>query len=432
MSKKETKLSGKDIAEAIKNLSQNYAKPIEKVNLADLRDYGVSERQIRNNGGLSKIKSLFFPDQEKDLKEIVKVSKAVTYQNKLEKKLGEKQLLEELICEIVKENINPLPKINSPKVKLKKGHEPVEVVGMLNDTHIGLIVDSEEIGNINSFDFKEACRRFAFYGKQLAGYKAHKRDSVNKLHLILNGDLLAGLIHGLETKGIHLMIHQVNAAVHIFTHLITYLAQTYPTIEVHGIAGNHDRSIHKDGGKRPVSEVYDSYANIIFFALSTAFRNSKQISFNFPKTAYGFINLPAGRAMYAHGDHIFSRPLGNPGKSINIKAMSESIRDFNAGEIAKGNKPVKLMLFAHVHTYAHFITSDGVEVYVSPSLVGLDQFAHSLTINNNFIAQPIFESSKQFILGDSRLVRLNSADKDSELDLIIPVYNKELKFEGKK
>ena len=48
--------------------------------------------------------------------------------------------------------------------------------------------------------------------------------------------------------------------------------------------------------------------------------------------------------------------------------------------------------------------------------------------NNNFIAQPVFESTKDFILGDSRLIRLNAADQDPELDKIIPVYSKELKW----
>lgn len=426
MSKKIT-LAG--IVEAIKHISQNLAKPVEKVTLKDLQDHGVAERQVRNNGGLAKIKKANFPEMEKDLKTITKLTAEVNYTSKLEKQLGNKLLLEDTILEIIKSNIKPLPKIKTPKLKgKKKASEPVEIVGMLNDTHIGLIVDPDEIGQINSFDFKEACRRFAFYGKQLGDYKKHKRDQVTKLNLVLNGDLLAGLIHGLETKGIHLMVHQVNAAVHIFTHLISYLAQEYNSIEVHGIAGNHDRAIHKDGGKRPVSEVYDSYANIIFYALSTAFRNSKQITFNFPKTAYGFINLPAGRAMYAHGDHIFSSALGNPGKSINIKGMTDAVRLFNAGEISKGIAPIKLLLLGHVHTYAHFITSDGVEVYVSPSLVGLDAFAHSLTINNNFMAQPIFESTPNFILGDSRLIRLNTADADEELDKIIPVYSKELKW----
>lgn len=422
------KLTLEQIIEALQHASANLAKPIEKISTKDMNDHGVSERQLRNHGGLPQIKKAFFPETEKNLLDITKVKAKNSYTNKLETALGKKLVLEEAIIEIVKESIRPLPKIKVPKLKKSKkaSTEKVEVVGMLNDTHIGVIVDKEEIGNINSFDFKEACRRFAFYTKQVAEYKLHKRNQVTKLHLVLNGDLIAGLIHGLETKGIHLMIHQVNAAVHIFTHVISYLAGYYQEIEVHGIAGNHDRSIHKEGGKRPVGEVYDSYANIIFYALSTAFRNSQQISFNFPKTAYGFIKLPAGRAMFAHGDHIFSSALGNPGKTINVKGLTEAIRVFNMGEIAKGNEPVKLLLFGHVHTYAHFITSDGVEVYVSPSLVGLDSFAHSLTINNNFTAQPVFESTKEFILGDSRLIRLNAADNNEELDQIIPVYNKEL------
>lgn len=424
------KITKQIIAEAITDLSKSLAKPVDKVSLRDLVDYGISERQVGNNGGLAGIKKAFFPEKDKDLKAIVELKQDNSYTAKLENELGKKLLLEDRIIETIESLIKPLPKIKSPKVSSVKNKAKHEVVAMLNDTHIGVIVDSEEIGNINSFDFQQACRRFAFYCLQVAEYKSHKRDQVSKLNLVLNGDLIAGLIHGLETKGIHLMVHQVNAAIHIFTHVIAYLAKHYPEVEVHGIAGNHDRSIHKEGGKRPVGEVYDSYANIIFYALSTAFRASEQITFNFPKTAYGFINLPAGRAMFAHGDHIFSSALGNPGKSINIKAMTEAIRVFNMGEIAKGNEPVKLLLFGHVHTYAHFITSDGVEVYVSPSLVGLDAFAHSLTINNNFIAQPVFESTKDFILGDSRLIRLNSADSDKELDKIIPTYSKELKWKS--
>lgn len=422
------KITVEVIVDAIINISESLAKPIDKVTVKDLVDYGISERQIRNNGGLPQIKKNAFPEVEKNLRTIAELKEQNSYTTKLENELGKRLFLEDKIASIVEKNIKPLPKIKVPKQVKSKSKEKHEVVAMLNDTHIGVIVDGDEIGNINSFDFREACRRFAFYCKQVAEYKQHKRGQVSKLNLVLNGDLIAGLIHGLETKGIHLMVHQVNAAVHIFTHVVNYLAQYYPAIEVHGIAGNHDRGIHKEGGKRPVGEVYDSYANIIFYALSTAFRNSPQITFNFPKTAYGFINLPAGRAMFAHGDHIFSSALGNPGKSINIKAMTEAIRVFNMGEIAKGQEPVKLLLFGHVHTYAHFITSDGVEVYVSPSLVGLDAFAHSLTINNNFTAQPVFESTKDFILGDSRLIRLNSADDNSELDKIIPTYNKELQW----
>lgn len=417
-----------DVIITIQGIATSLGKSVDKLTVRDCESSGLSDRQLRKFGGLPKIKKAHFPETEKSLGDIVELGQQTAYINKLEKIVGRQELLEREFKKAL-DKLKPIPKIQFRKTTVtKKSKDMVEMVGMLNDTHIGLIVDPEEIGNGNSFDFKEACRRFAFYTKQVAEYKKDKRDRVRKLHLILNGDLLAGIIHGLETKGIHLLVHQINAAVHIFTHVIANLAKEYSLIDIHGIAGNHDRLTHKDHGKRPVSEVYDSYANMIYYALSVAFRNNPEINFNFPKTAYGFIDLPAGRAMYAHGDHIFSKALGYPGNSINVKGLSAAIRDFNAGEIAKGNQPIKLLLLAHVHTFAHFITSDGVEVYIAPSLVGLDAFAHSLTHNQSFVAQVVFESAKDFILGDSRLIRLGQADKDESLDLIIPTYNKELKW----
>lgn len=424
---KEVEPSVKDVVKQIKRIAYLIDKEPGQVTLRDCSENGLSERQIRKYGGLGVIKKANFPDVEKQLGDIKDQKDSTKYVTKLENELASKQVFEKLMSQVV-EQIKPLPKIKFKKANKVKNNEMIEVVGMLNDTHIGLIVDGEEIGGINSFDFTEACRRFALYAKQLGEYKDHKRSQVTKLRLVLNGDLIAGIIHGLETKTIHLLIHQFNAAVHIFAHTISYLATKYSSIEVECIPGNHCRVIHKDGGARPVAEVYDSYSNMVFYALSAAFKNSKEIKFNVPKTAYGFMDLPAGRCMYAHGDHIFSKALGNPGSSINVKGLSNAIRDFNAGEISKGLKPIKLLLLAHVHTFAHFMTADGVEVYIAPSLVGLDQFAHSLTINNSFTGQVVFESTKNFILGDSRLIRLNEADKDKSLDTIIPVYKKELKW----
>ena len=132
--------------------------------------------------------------------------------------------------------------------------------------------------------------------------------------------------------------------------------------------------------------------------------------------------------MFAHGDHVFSKAIGNVGTAINVKALSIAIKNFNSGEVVKGNAPIKLLLLGHVHCYAHFITDDDVEVYIAPSLSGADSYSHSLTINTNFAAQVVFESTPEFILGDSRLIRVLKADKLSELDKIIPTYNKELKW----
>jgi len=224
----------------------------------------------------------------------------------------------------------------------------------------------------------------------------------------------------------------VNGATHILTHAIHHLLENFQEVEVSGIGGNHDNAIHKrEGGNRVISEPFDSYANWVFYSLSLAFRNNPRVKFNFPKTPYAFFNLPSGRGMICHGDTQFSKALGNPGSSINVKALSSAIRDFNAGEIAKGREPVKIVLFGHVHTFAHFTTKDGVEVYIAPSLSGTDSYAHNgVDINTNFTGQVVFESTHKYVIGDSRLIRVTEADDQTHLDKIIPTYKRTLKWEN--
>ncbi len=382
---------------------------------------------IARKGGWNKIKNSYFPEQEKDLKTIHKLKKSGTYVSKLENHLGEKLNVEELVKEVISKLNVKVSTQKKSKVKKSKDEDEIEVLASLNDMHYGLKVDPDEIGGLNKYDYVEAGRRTALHVKEIANYKLHKRHKVKKLHLMLNGDLLAGLIHNLTTQSQHLMIHQMNGALHILTHAIEHLAKAYSNIEVHCVAGNHDRMVHKEHGKRAINEVYDSYAHIIFYSLSTIFKKNKGISFNIPKTPYCTFKIPSGRAGCFHGDHIFSSALRGVGKSINVKAITDAIRTFNAGEVSKGNEPLKLFFFAHVHAFGHFITTDGVEVYICPPLCGADPYAHSLGINDNMVAQPMMESTTKYALGDARLNRLVIADKDSSLDAIIPVYNKELK-----
>ncbi len=385
------------------------------------------ESSIRRKGGWAKIKNTLLPDTEKDLGTISALKLQASYTSKLENAVGTKLNLEQLVQEVVsKLDVKITPKKLQKKSKIKS--EKVDLVAMLNDLHIGQIIDAEEVGGLNKFNFKEAGRRVAMFVKEVASYKDYKRDQVGTLHLPLNGDLVAGLIHQVTTHSQHLLVHQMNALVHILANALEYLRKDFAAINVYGIAGNHDRLTHKEHGKRAINEIYDSYANIGFYALSAIFAKANDIKFEFPKTPYVFMNLPAGRAMVAHGDHVFSKGLGNVGKSINVAGLTNAIRDFNNGEIVKGNKPIKLLLLGHVHCFAHFITVDGVEVYVAPSLSGIDSFAHSLTINNNVSAQVVFESTSKFILGDSRLIRLQDADSDDSLDAIIPIYDKDLKW----
>lgn len=417
------------IVDAFKVLSIELGKHPSDVTYTELLKSGlVTDHEIKMMGGVTKIKKAHFPVDGKDLGTITKLSDTSSYINKLEKQLGKKDFTKDEMIKAFNKLIAPvkMPKVN---LTLKKSGIKRQVVAMLNDTHYGLIVPTNEVGGVNSFSWKEACRRTAYLAQQVVEYKKDKRNEVEMLHIVLNGDLLAGQIHDLTARTLELLGNQQNGAIHILTYFISHCAQHYKYITVHGLSGNHEDSPHRrEGGHRVTSHKHDSAVAPVYFALSSAFRDQKNITFKIPEGMFADIQLPAGRCFVTHGDTMFTKQLGNPGRSLNTDSLGSAINKYNYGEISQGKEPFKLCLFGHVHTEAQFTTWDGTKVAIAPSLSGIDIYAKSLAINNNQVGQLIFESTKQYIYSDARLVDLISADNDARLDKIIPIYKNELQW----
>jgi len=391
-------------------------------------DFGITDYALKRSAGLTAIKRAYFPLGDKDLAGIQKTKNEANYISKLETSLGKTLNFRDELKNAIDNLVVPvkLPKAQPLKYNKKTGIKR-EVVVMLNDTHYGLIVPTKEVGGVNSYGWKEACRRTAYLAQQVADYKIEKRADVERLHIVLNGDLLQGTIHDLTARTMELLSYQQNGAIHILTHFISYCSQFYKNITVSCLSGNHDDGMHRrEHGNRVTSHKFDSNLAPVFFALSAAFRNEKRIDFNIPEAMFAEINLPAGRCLVTHGDTMFSKQLGNPGKSLNTDSLGAAINKFNYGEITINKPPFKLCLFGHTHCEAQFTTFDGTKVFIAPSLSGIDIYAKSLAINNNQIGQVIFESTKNHIFGDARIVKLNDVDDKKELDKIIPIYNNSL------
>lgn len=389
-------------------------------------DEEITDWDIRTLGGLPSIKKAYFPF-EKEHAEIEEQKESSAYVKKLESKLGKQELFESRLLELIKNNTPVIPTIK-PLAAFKKTKFKRHLVVMISDTHYGLQVDGAEIGNSNNYGWKEASRRTAFLIKQVCEYKLEKRSDTEAVHLILNGDIISGIIHNLTGRDNDLLIHQVNGAVHILSQAIAHLSQHFKNVHIYAVPGNHGDAPHRrEGGGRVVSQPYDNFENIVFYALSNAFSKQANVHFNIPKTPYTYIDLPAGRIMAVHGHNIFGKQLGNPGNSINTKAMSDVIHRFSNAEVARGKPQIKMVLFGHTHVQAHFTSFDGITVYNAPSLSGIDPFAHnSLSVNNNFVGQLVFESTDEFIFGDNRLIKVDKGDNDKSLDEIISIFNREL------
>ena len=402
-----------------------HPRQVTKVHVFDT-DPTITEWMIRKVGGLAAIKNNFAMT-DKDLVSIQEQKESNSYIKNLENKLAEKELFEKELISNLNKIIIPT-KIKPYISKSKKTKLNRHVVAMLNDVHYGLLVNSEEVGGINSFGWTEACRRTAFFIKQLIEYKPDKRDEVDCLHLILNGDMIQGIIHDLTARTAELLVHQVNGAVHILGHAISHLSTNYKKVIVHGVSGNHDDAVHRREGGRVLSHKYDSYTNMVYYSLSAMFKDQKNVKFNFPKSLYGAIDLPGGRIAFTHGDTMFSSVLGNPSKRLNTSALSDALSRFNSGELDRNNSKIKMFLFGHVHSHAELTTFDGTRVLIAPSLSGVDSFASSLAINHNQVGQIMFESTKEHLIGDKRLVELVEADINTSLDSIIPIFNNELSW----
>ena len=422
------KLTLEYLKTAIKSVAEISGIHPQAVTLRQLTAYdeNITSWHLRKFGGLSTIKKNY-PLTEKDLVEIKKQKDTNSYINKLEKELADKQTLENDIRKAINDKIVPI-KIKSYKSNIKNKKHNRHVVAMLNDTHIGLNVLKKEVDNLNEFNFEIATRRIAYFIEHICNYKIEKRDEVDKLHLILNGDLIAGIIHGLQGNDLELLTYQVNGAIYIFTHAIAYLCKNYKNVEVYFSTGNHGDSPHRREGGRVLSQIYDSIEGQIFYAISAAHKETKNVKFNAGHGLYQDFYLPAGRAAFTHGHLLFSRQLGNPGTQVNTKELSSAVLNFNLSQNRMNKESIKLLLFGHTHCHFHITTKDGTQIYNAPSLSGIDSYAYSLGINYNLTGQLIFESVKDYIIGDARLVHVQEADYNKKMDQIINPYKHELVF----
>jgi predicted phosphodiesterase len=395
-----------------------------------LKNTRLTEWDVRSIGSLKTLIDDHFPTTTKALGAISEMKDTKKYITKLEKMIGEKEYFFESVERAILKQVEPVH-VKPYKFNNYKDKNPIrrEMVGVINDCHYGLTVDPEEV-KCNSYGWQEACRRTAFFTKELAEYKPSVRDQVEKLHLILNGDIISGFIHNFTGRDNELCALQMNGALHILTHSLARLLENFREIDVYGIPGNHEDFPHRrEGGGRVMSQRYDSWANILYYALSVAFKDCDRIRFHFPKTPYVMVDTIGGRIMAVHGDTVFSAQIGNPGNTLNIKSLSDAINRFNGGEINQGNAPLKMVIIGHTHVEVSFTTFDGIKVYNAPSLSGIDAYATNLSINSNLVGQILFEVTERDVFGDSRLIKVNRGDNLTELDKIIPIYRRTLRWD---
>jgi hypothetical protein len=302
--------------------------------------------------------------------------------------------------------------------KAKKAGTTKRIInGLMSDLHFGADLNNDELPL--SYTKIEEARRFASICKGLAQYKPKYREET-KLYVHLAGDIIQGQLHDPRTGAT--LTEQVARAIHIISSGLVFLAGQFPRgVEVFCTPGNHGRNItrHKD---RAVDQKWDSFENIIYYAVKKALKYIPNVKVNIPKTGHYTYDCFNEKGFVTHGDTILE--IGYPGTKLDISSMRKQINEINSSEITRGNKGYKLFAVGHVHVGSITHLPNGAILMSNGCLIPPDYYAVSRGNFHTACGQWIWESVTDHIVGDHRFLIVDEkTDKDSSLDSIIVPFN---------
>jgi predicted phosphodiesterase len=384
----------------------------------------LSEWEMRKIGGFKKLMDIYFPPEKNII--LDSASKLVRgYRNKLESQYGREIFLKDEFLNVLREVMEKNPvSIHAPVKPQKKTATKIQrsLVVHFSDTHFGCNIDREELNNINEYSWTIAARRTALLMDQVVTYKPQYRDQT-ELVMLINGDIIAGVIHDQEWA-VDLLTTQFAGAINIFVQAISYAAQSFGKVRVVCTPGNHGRAMHKSAKDRAMTHKWDSYENMIYVALREIMKGKfKNVEFVIPEAPYAIVDIQGHKFLVTHGDTVIN--VGNPGKNLNMKSINEQINKVNS-QLIRGDENFAAIVVGHVHVPTVQETEGGTMLLINGTMSGLDAYAQSLGIFSKNATQTLFEVVKGHAVGDIRLIRLRDADTNEKLDLIIKPFKAKL------
>lgn len=350
----------------------------------------------------------------KDLTEARGVQLRRNYVRSLERRIGEVDYLSDKLLNMISDVFEQNPIVLSPgKIKTTKKAPKRMLTMLLSDLHFGVDVDPREVLK-SEFNWNISARRLAKLCHQAAEYKPQYREDT-ELQVVLNGDILHGVVHLSEAK-LRPLTEQIFGATSILIKALDYLRNHFKKVSVLCLPGNHDRVTHK-GKDRALSQRWDSHSHAVFLGLKAAFRTDKGITFNIPMAGIGTYETPGGHLVFAsHGD--VEPGVGNVGKALDVKNVTGSLLKMHAGD--PFDKKVEVALFGHWHQPSIWMLQDGTICIVNGCLLGSDPYAqNAVGFFNSMPAQIIFESVPGYPVGDHRIIQLRDADTEAAYDNVI-------------
>ena len=406
--------SAKEIARLKELLSVNADKDEIRKSFPD-RTWDSIENKIVRIGGRKRSTTDYETLIRKNLAEN-KILK--TKVNELEK---EKDAQDQII-RYAKDSIDVLPVIRSPRPYGFTKNKSVESVVLVGSCwHIGEVINKQEMGGLNEYNFDIFCKRLQFLIEKTISFTADNMSShvFPEINVLLTGDMVSGIIHDeLEASNQLNIVEQATVGAHVAAQALLDLARAFPKVTVTCVVGNHGRVKHQKYFKHKQQVNWDY---IFYNYLALMLRNQKNIIFNIPLSFWAGVEIQGWKFMIQHGDNVkswggipFYGIKREVSKWIEIKA---SQRDF-----------FQYFVMSHFHMGGRLQSPTGEHI-LNGSLKGGDEYAAGLGLYGD-PTQLIFGVHPKY--GKSWELAINTKYADNnersryKYSLSTPIANQEL------
>lgn len=290
------------------------------------------------------------------------------------------------------------------------------VVGcLLSDTHMGEVIEPDEINGVNAFN-PDICRdrlKRYFDAACVIGKRWASDTKCEGALLVLGGDLVSGSIHEeLAATNALTSPEQVVAVVEAIARGIISLRLTYGRLHVVSVPGNHSRTTHKSTAKLYSRLSYDTMAAAM---LAERFRGDKNITFQYGPSKDQLVPVFGRTIFINHGDKMGTK--GGMGFAGPMLPIVRGTKKVEAQQARFGRRP-DLILHGHFHT-----TGNAGNVLSNGSVPGYGEYADDLRADPEPPQQWLFLLHSKWWLRERAPIRLDEPGLPEKPRIRVPAWS---------
>lgn len=311
-------------------------------------------------------------------------------QEQLRKMLQERSY-EELLLDNLRTSIfsaglvfpDEFKRVKAPTPKTRKQFKPEEAVLLLSDVHIGKETRAIEVGGLGEYGLETYIQYLGNLGEAIKEISLiHSQAyALKRLHVLCLGDIVdAQNVYAGHPNYIDLNVtQQIVFGVGYLAQFFVDLLDSFDTIEIDGIVGNHGRT----GMKKREQPRYNSYDFIAYTILSLMLSQQSRIKVNIHVPFWALKTICGHDFLLLHGDDIRSWN-GIPWYGINraVANLREVLCNMGKGGF-------RYICLAHFHSCGDIEGSYGERI-INGSFPGCDQYSLEALFSSSEPRQQFF------------------------------------------